>query len=374
MPLRDLILETIDLDLQLTELALGAELFALEGEELRGEPLVADGLLAPEPEHRELLRRLGVAERVGIGRPLELLERRDRSGRALQGELGALLGEPVPGRELLLPLQRLADRDLIDLIGRRALALLVGDLIANDGELALERDHRRPALLELEPLGPGIELDQQVAFLDVHVEVEVRKDDPTRAGWLEAVDRIVGFDPALPADLHDRHLGHRSPRDEPANSQHHEDDEQHACARLVSVQRTKRSLEWVGHWDRAFVYARENLPATHHSTRTLIKRRESRGKISNRSDTSNSTRRVTQIPDCLDSSRNAKHHHHWQTRSSPHQYHWHAQKSPHRYHCHPLAYHEIPISKSVRDVRRTTARSSTHQCSVNHGQFLRNRL
>ncbi|WP_410477991.1 hypothetical protein [Myxococcus sp. MxC21-1] len=75
--------------------------------------------------------------------------------------------------------------------------MLVGDLLADDGELLLGRGERRLAPLEFEALGPCVELDEKVAFLDLLVEFEQREHDPARAGRLDAMDGVVWLDPGL---------------------------------------------------------------------------------------------------------------------------------------------------------------------------------
>jgi hypothetical protein len=244
----DLILETIDRHLQLSKLALAPELLALEPEELGGERLAPHGLLALEPDDRQALRSAGVGERVDLGAALELLELGDGAGRALLGELRALLGQPVPGRDLPLLLHFLADRHLVDQAARGKLVLLVGELSANDGELLLGRRQGGLALLELELLAPRVELDEQVTCLDLFVEVEHRAYHPTRCGRLEPVDRVVRLDAALGADLHHGDPGAEGPGDEASDTQRDQDDQQDSGARLVSVQGPERPLEWICHW------------------------------------------------------------------------------------------------------------------------------
>jgi len=179
----------------------------------------------------------------------------------------------VPGRDLCLSLEGLFDGDLVDLSGRRRLAVLVGDLLANDDELLLRRSRGRLAQIELESLGVRIELDEQVAFLDLFVEVEHRADDSTCAGWLDAIDRVVWLDAGLRADLHDRNLGDHRPGDEATDAQHHQDDEQDSRARLISVQGTEGALERVCHLiPPGPLYAYEDSTANQiRATRSLLR-------------------------------------------------------------------------------------------------------
>jgi len=211
--LLDLVLEAFSPDLQLSKLALDPELFALQAEQLGGQRLAPHRLLAPEPDDRQALDLASVVERVDIREALELLELGDGAGRAVLGELRALLGQPVPGRELALLLSFLADCHFVDQVARSELCLLVGDLVTDDGELLVQAARCGLVLLELEALAARVELDEQIAFLDVFVEVEQRAHHAARGCWFESVHRVVRLDPALRADLHHRHPGADGPGD-----------------------------------------------------------------------------------------------------------------------------------------------------------------
>jgi hypothetical protein len=50
------------------------------------------------------------------------------------------------------------------------------------------------ALLEFKLLTPRVELDEQIALLDLFVEVQQRAHHATRGRWLEAVHRVVRLD------------------------------------------------------------------------------------------------------------------------------------------------------------------------------------